>query len=164
MPTVSHIQLPADGAGKARLTYTTNVGSGPNTGERHFDPHSLVDADGNDLAVLTANPAVGSRGLVTRSIEARPPNTNVWARTVPATRRQNFNLAPANTSRLGLVITNATTDMLYVKFGATAAIDSWSIWLSASDAYEIIRPAYTGIVDAICDTTAGSVMVTEYIF
>jgi len=66
----------------------------------------------------------------------------------------------SNASRKGAQIFNDSTQVLYLKFGATASTSSYTVQLAASAYYEV--PAgYTGIIDGIWASANGAARVTE---
>jgi len=69
----------------------------------------------------------------------------------------------ANSGRLGAVIYNDSGSTLYLKFGATASVTSFSVKLLPESCYEMEGPhIYTGILDGIWDTApGGAARVTE---
>ncbi len=71
-------------------------------------------------------------------------------------------LKALNASRKMLIIVNDSTQILYVKMGATASTTSYSFKLSAGETLELPRPMYTGVVDGIWATANGNAYVTEY--
>lgn len=74
----------------------------------------------------------------------------------------NQTLVVARAARKGLYIWNNSTEILYIKFGATATTSSWTIRLGAGDYYEAPSPCYTGIVDGIwANNASGSAKITE---
>ena len=71
-------------------------------------------------------------------------------------------LIASNTARLGLFIYNDSTEILYVKFGATASTTSFTLRLTPTGLYEMQSPIYTGVVDGIwAANAAGSARITE---
>lgn len=71
-------------------------------------------------------------------------------------------LLAANTARVGGMIYNDSTAVLYLKLGTTASTTSFTVKLNQDDYYEFSGPAvYTGIVHGIWDSAAGAARVTE---
>jgi hypothetical protein len=75
----------------------------------------------------------------------------------------NITLKAANSSRLGLSIYNDSTKTLYVKYGAIAALDDFTVKIFSQGYLELPYPCYTGIVDGIWDVADGNAFVTETI-
>ena len=91
-------------------------------------------------------------------LQDRPDTGNVDQVASSAT---NVTLMAANADRLGLTIHNSSTQILYVKFGATASATSYSVKIAADGFYELKHPVYTGIVDGIWVSADGNAYVTE---
>jgi hypothetical protein len=67
----------------------------------------------------------------------------------------------ANAARLGATIVNDSTEILYLKMGATASTTSYTVKM-AVDAYYEVPFGYTGILDGIwANNASGSARVTE---
>ncbi len=73
----------------------------------------------------------------------------------------NVTLQASNSSRRGLSIFNDSSDILYVKFGATASSTSFTVKMLPGSYYEMPTPVYTGIVDGIWSVATGSARMTE---
>lgn len=71
-------------------------------------------------------------------------------------------LQAANNARRGWLIFNDSSSDLYIKFGATASLTSFSIKLGSGQYYEMPQPIYVGVIDGIwsADST-GAARVTE---
>ena len=57
---------------------------------------------------------------------------------------------------------NDSTQVLYLKFGATASTTSYTVQLAASAYYEFPQPCYGGIVDGIWASANGNARVTSW--
>lgn len=66
----------------------------------------------------------------------------------------------ANTARKAATVYNDSTQILYLKFGATASTSSFTVKLAADTYYEV-PGGYTGIMDGIWASANGSARVTE---
>ena len=75
----------------------------------------------------------------------------------------NATLQAANTARRGLLVFNESTAVLYVKYGATASVTSYTVRIGAGGYWEMPNPVYTGIVDGIWASANGAAMVTELV-
>jgi hypothetical protein len=72
----------------------------------------------------------------------------------------SVSLLASNTSRLGAVIHNDSTSVLYVKLGATASTASFTARLTTQSNYEVPF-GYTGAIDGIWNSAAGNARITE---
>lgn len=70
-------------------------------------------------------------------------------------------LKAANANRRALLITNASSATLYVKYGAIAALTSYTVKVAPGGEHRITNPCYTGVVDGIWDAADGFAYVTE---
>lgn len=77
-----------------------------------------------------------------------------------ASSATNVTLLASNANRLGATFFNDSTQVLYLKLGATASNTSYTIQLASNGYYEIPYN-YTGIVDGIWVSANGNVRVTE---
>jgi hypothetical protein len=77
-----------------------------------------------------------------------------------ASSATNVTVLAANTSRLGAIIVNDSTAILYLKMGATASATSYTAKLQPDDYYEVPF-GYTGILDGIWASANGNARVTE---
>ncbi len=106
----------------------------------------------------TALPPVNSEpGLVVRQVVSQTGTT-----TSVATSTANATLLAANTGRLGAIITNDSTHIMYVKCGATASSTSFSKQLGAGEDWTIPF-GYTGIIDGILNAGTGNARITEFV-
>jgi hypothetical protein len=71
-------------------------------------------------------------------------------------------LLASNASRRGAAIFNDSTEILYVKFGATASLTDYTIKMAAGSYFEFPVPCYTGVVDGIwANNSTGAAKMTE---
>lgn len=71
-------------------------------------------------------------------------------------------LLAANASRKGAMIQNTDTNNLYLKFGTTASLTSFTVRIPQNGYYELPQPVYTGRIDGIWDIDgSGSAVMTE---
>jgi len=75
----------------------------------------------------------------------------------------NITLLEPNLLRRATAVYNNSTSSLYLKYGAVATIDSFTIKLGAGDFLELPCPCYTGQLDGFWETVNGNAMVTEII-
>lgn len=87
--------------------------------------------------------------------------TNVGTVSSVSSSASNQTLLASNTDRRGAAIYNASTSVLYVKFGATASTSSFTIKMSADSYYEVPF-GYTGRIDGIWASANGAALVTEF--
>ena len=73
----------------------------------------------------------------------------------------NVTVVAANANRLGLLLYNDSSAVLYLKFGATASASSFTVALAAGAYWEMPQPVYVGIVDGIWASANGAARVTE---
>ena len=68
----------------------------------------------------------------------------------------------SNASRKGATFFNESTSVLYLKFGTTASLTSYTVQIPANSYYELpfIKP-YTGAIDGIWASANGTLRVTE---
>jgi len=69
--------------------------------------------------------------------------------------------AAANTANARTVF-NDSTQVLYLKFGATASASSYTVQLAAGAFYEFPQPIYAGQVDGIWASANGNARVTSW--
>lgn len=71
-------------------------------------------------------------------------------------------LAAANSARAQLIINNASTAILYVKFGSGASSTLFTVQVPPSGYYELpVGAIYSGIVTGVWASVNGAAMVTE---
>lgn len=94
-------------------------------------------------------------------VSARPTATATLSNV--ASSATSVTVLASNTSRKGAVIVNDSTQILYLKFGATASATSYSYQLAAGETLEIpgANILYTGIIDGIWASANGNARVTE---
>lgn len=114
--------------------------------------HTAMSAD-NDMV----SPATDRRGqqfvLPGRATTATLSNVAASATSVT--------VLAANTSRMGVIIVNDSTAILYLKFGTTASTTSFTYKLNPGDTWEMAAPVHTGVLDGIWSSATGSARVTE---
>lgn len=114
-----------------------------------------VDNQGR-LKTTTAplSSATDSISTVTTPITTSTPS-NV------ASSATNVTLLAANTSRRSASVYNDSTQVLYLKYGATASATSFKVAISPNGYFEFPLPVYQGIVDGIWVAANGSARITE---
>lgn len=116
--------------------------------------------DGTQKAVVTQPigtnlHAVIDSGVITQS---RPSTSAVSKISSSAT---SVTLAASNADRLGLMIFNASTQDLFIKYGGASATDNYTVKISGGWYFEAPAPCYTGAVYGIWASENGYAMVTE---
>lgn len=115
-------------------------------------PASLgIKTAANSLSIAPASDAVFT---MTAPASATGTHTNV------ASSASNVTLLASNASRKGAIISNDSTAILYVKFGATATATSYAYKLYPDGNLEVPF-GYTGIIDGIWVSANGFARVTE---
>lgn len=154
--TDAFVEVAPDSTGK--MIDTTELTVGANTVERQRVVVSGAAAA--ELAdVKNAEPASTLYGQVVRPIPSTAATPAVSRVNSSAT---NVTLQAANSARRGLLIFNESTATLYLKFGATATITSYTVQVPAGGLYELpANPIYTGIVDGLWASVNGAAQVTE---
>ena len=71
-------------------------------------------------------------------------------------------LIDENTDRIGLILFNDSTAVLYLKYGTTASSTSFTYKIPSMGTFEMPMPIYTGRIDGIWDAnTSGAARITE---
>jgi hypothetical protein len=123
------------------------------------EPVSIDDNGGS----ITVDGTVGIAGTVTvtGSVSTSGSNPGTATVTTAATSSSNATLKAANASRLGLVIFNDSTGMLFLKFGGTASVTDYTEKVDPQMPwYNTTR--YTGVIHGIqASPDTGTARVTE---
>lgn len=115
--------------------------------------HTAMSAD-NDMV----SPAADRRG----QLFTLPGRATTATLSNVADAATSATVVAANTSRMGVIIHNDSTSILYLKYGATASTTSYTYRLEPNATWEMPNPVYTGIIDGIWSANAsGSARVTE---
>lgn len=130
--------------------------------------HVSADIGSYILAViqntLAASAADGDYGSVkTDSVGAtwtRDRNSTTPSQSSVASSATNVTILSSNVNRLGATIFNDSTQVLYLKLGATASTSSYTVQL-ASNAYYEVPFSYTGQIDGIWASANGNARITE---
>lgn len=100
--------------------------------------------------------------LGNQNVKQRADNA---ALTNVAASASSVTLLSANTARIGAQITNDSSSVVYIKFGTTASLTSYTVSLagaaSAPFSYYEVPAGYTGRIDAIWASAAGNARITE---
>ncbi len=113
----------------------------------------IVDASGVRAKSLAISAAGAAKVEPAVAVSATLSNV--------ASSASNVTLLASNAARKGAAIYNDSTQILYVKFGATASATSFVVAMAAASYYEFPQPVFTGIVDGLWAAAQGSARVTE---
>lgn len=141
-----------EGETDASITGTAALAEGPSDTLTPLQ----VDASGN-LKVSVENATITVDGTVTANHEVTSTAThsNVSGSATSVT------LLSSNGSRRGATIYNDSIAVLYVKLGATASTTSFTVKMYEDDFFEVPF-GYTGVIDGIWASAAGSARVVEF--
>jgi hypothetical protein len=116
---------------------------------------SIRDAGGvlRDLGLLQLGSALYQFTSLPRASVATPTNV--------ASSASTQQLLASNVDRLGLIVFNDSSSILYLKYGATASSTSWTVRLEAGGYWEMPQPIYTGRIDVIWAAANGNARITE---
>lgn len=112
-----------------------------------------------DVLSLPSIPA-GTNNIGDVDVLSLPATTSGGPANV-ASSATNVTLLSSNASRKGASIMNDSTQVLYVKFGATASATSFHVKMDAGSYLEVPF-GYTGIIDGIWASANGSARVGEF--
>lgn len=73
----------------------------------------------------------------------------------------NVTLLSSNTAAKSRIVYNESTQVLYLKFGVTASVTSYTVQVPANSLFEFPLPNYTGQVDGLWASANGNARVTE---
>ena len=79
-----------------------------------------------------------------------------------ASSGSSVNLFAAASAVKGRAVFNDSTQVLYLKFVATASNSSYTVQLAAGAYYEFPQPAYGGAVDGIWASANGAARLTSW--
>ena len=104
--------------------------------------------------------ASGTTVPVSGTVTTNTPTSATATLSNVASSATSVTVLASNASRKGAMIANDGTKILYLKFGATASITSYTVRLDAQAQYEVPF-GYTGIIDGIWSSANGNARVTE---
>jgi hypothetical protein len=81
--------------------------------------------------------------------------------TLVASRDTNGVILATNLMRKMATVYNNSTSVLFIKYGAEAALNSFTLKIGAGDYLELPYPCYTGQIDGFWEAINGNAMVTE---
>lgn len=124
----------------------------------------LAQLDDTSPTSITENNFGNVRMAADRSLLVANRATTATVTTVAASA-SSVTLLAANNARKGATITNDSSAVLYVKFGATASTSSYTVTLAGSGAapfsYYEVPFGYVGIIDGIWASATGNARITE---
>lgn len=108
---------------------------------------------GNQTVTRGADTIYLQEVVVSRAATATVSNVSSSATSVT--------LLASNAARRSAAFYNDSTQVLYLKFGATASATSFTVRLGPGDYFEMPVPIYTGVIDGIWVSANGACRVTE---
>ena len=138
--------------GQAGLVVLDSTGADISGGGGTSDVN-IDQIGGNAVAVGAGNSSNGTQ----RVLEA---GAGTGTASNIASSATNVTLLASNASRRGATIYNESTQVLYLKLGATASATSYTVQVGASAYYEVPFN-YTGIIDGIWASANGNARITE---
>jgi hypothetical protein len=119
---------------------TTKINDGTNT----------ANVKAASVSAVAADPAL----VVTPRQAGTATLSNVGASVTSVT------LLAANVARIGATVYNDSSALLYIKFGTTASVTSFTVRVASQGYYEVPF-GYTGRIDGIWASANGSARVSE---
>jgi hypothetical protein len=99
---------------------------------------------------------------ISGSITASPGTSSTSSVTSVASSASNVTMLSSNASRKNATFYNDSTQIAYLKLGATASSTSYTVQLQAGQYYELpTGQIYTGQIDAIWASANGNMRITE---
>lgn len=159
------------GSGAAATYWYTRVTDGTNsmpTGDaaargiyqRVTDGTNTAAVKASSTAAATTDPALVVSVSPNSTVPVKPATASTSSVTQVASSATSVTLKASNSARLGLMIFNDSTQVLYVKLGGTASSTSYTVKVLAGGYYEAPF-GYTGVVDGIWASANGNAYVTE---
>ena len=100
----------------------------------------------------------GNGDQITGFDSSRPANSALTSVSASIT---SVTILAANAARRQALIRNHGTKKLYIAFGATASLASFTKEIPANSDYELPLNGYTGVISGIWNVANGSALVTE---
>jgi hypothetical protein len=124
---------------------------------------TLSTLDGKVTACNTGSVTLASQANpFTSAIPVEPETVSTSSVTSTTASASSVTVLASNASRKLAVFVNDSDKIAYVKLGGTASITSYSYKLQPNSTLELAQPVYTGVVDAIWETSpTGAMRVTE---
>jgi hypothetical protein len=124
------------------------VGLSTTLNQHMLDAHEDAEAAANTAAELVALVAL------------RPSNSSHWVATVTATSQI---VAPANTERRQIILTNDSGSAVFLKFGIGATVDAFTKRLAPNESYETPLNGYAGAISAVRASGMSALQITEVV-
>lgn len=125
---------------------------------------ATVNNGGNSAAVKAASTlavAADPAMVVSLNPASAAPKSTTAAVTQVASATSSTTLLASNANRLGAFIVNASTQILYIKFGTAAATTSFTTVVPITNGLFEVPFGYTGIITGIWPTANGFAYCTE---
>jgi len=124
---------------------------------------TLSTLNGKVTACNTGSVTLASQvNPFTSALPVEPETVSSSSVTSTTASASSVTVLASNANRKLAVFVNDSDKIAYVKLGATASTTSYSYKLQPDSTLELAQPVYTGIIDAIWETSpTGSMRVTE---
>jgi hypothetical protein len=126
---------------------------------------TLSTLDGKVTACNTGSVTLASQAnpvRFTSAIPVEPETVSTSSVTSTSASASSVTVLASNANRKLAVFVNDSDKIAYVKLGGTASTTSYSYKLQPNSTLELAQPVYTGVVDAIWETSpTGAMRVTE---
>lgn len=108
-------------------------------------------------------PTITGSVVVTNKVDVKTTAASASVGFVSASANTNVTIASANPNRLGIIVYNDTSKLLYVKLGVSASVNDYTTQLAKDDNYEVPF-GYQGRIDAFTvGAVTGVVRITEIV-
>lgn len=158
--------LSLDGSGNLNVNVAAGGGSGgtsANFGGSFPGTGTAAGFKDNSGNMAGANLDASGNLKVSGTLSTTPPAAGTPAQTSVNSSASNVTLLSANASRLAFTFYNDSTQVAYVKLGATASVTSYTkqmlpgeFWTTAA-----LGVNYTGRIDALWAAANGAMRITE---
>lgn len=124
---------------------------------------TLSTLDGKVTACNTGSVTLASQvNPFTTALPVEPETVSTSSVTSTTASASSVTVLASNANRKLAVFVNDSDKIAYVKLGATASATSYSYKLQPNSTLELAQPVYTGVVDAIWESSpTGAMRVTE---
>jgi hypothetical protein len=144
-------------------TVTANAGTGTmntDVSDRTARLLGHVTVDNSSLAVTGTFWQTTQPVSIATTVTTKQTTSSTGTTTSVASSASNVTLLASNTNRLGATVYNESTQVLYLKLGATASATSYTLQVAGGGYYEVPF-SYTGQIDGIWASANGNARVTE---
>lgn len=121
--------------------------------------HAVTNAGTFAVQNTAATPA-GTNNIGDVDVASLPTVSSATVASVSSSAT-NVTLLASSATRKGASFYNNSTQVLYLKHGATATASDFTIAMAANSYYELPQPVYTGIIDGIWAAANGAALVTS---